>query len=127
MRRIDCMSIRIKLDDIVGSGVEDKIMQNIRFCKKSVGEYFKVILWNESLDENQVKEFVKRNSNLLLEFGTRITKNTSDYVWFLIESENDKSVWKYKYKGTILDGLVKYRETALHFLKKVGYENSDSR
>ena len=68
-------SLRIKLDDVIlNEDFEQKVLENIRYCRKLVGKQFRVIFWNENLTENQCEEFVKRNEHLLFEVHTKITK-----------------------------------------------------
>ena len=48
------------------------------------------------------KDFVERNEHLLFEVSTKITKRFNT-AWYLIQSEGDKSRWRYKSDGDILD------------------------
>ena len=50
----------------------------------------------------------RRNEKLLFEVHTKITK-IFDYVWFLIQSEGDKSKWRYQSPDTdIIRGIAEY-------------------
>ena len=89
-------SIRMKLDDVVkDKDVEQTILENIRRCSKIVGKSFQVVFWHVNLTEQNCKDFVKRNEHLLFEVNTKVTKRFEN-VWFLIDSENEKSIWRYK-------------------------------
>jgi len=111
-------SIRMKLDDVIGDTDEEQIiLENIRRCSKIVGRMFKVIFWHENLTEEDCEEFVKRNEHLLFEVNTKITKEYTD-VWFLIDSENEKSTWRYMHKGDILEGISEYIRIINHMKKR---------
>ena len=101
-------SIRMKLDDFIKDKKKEQvILENIRRCSNIVGKEFKVIFWHDNLTEQNCKDFVKRNEHLLFEVNTKITKIQED-VWFLIDSENEKSHGRYRYEGDILKGIVQY-------------------
>ena len=107
-------SLRMKLDDIIkDKDFEQKVLENIRYCRKLVGKQFKVILWNENLTQKQCEDFVKRNEKLLFEITTKITKRF-DNTWFLIESNGDKSNWRYKHDGDIVRGIAAYIKMIKH-------------
>jgi|TARA_Y100000310_G_scaffold220262_1_gene221728 hypothetical protein len=107
-------SLRIKLDDIIiNEDFEKKVLENIRYCRKLVGKQFRVIFWNENLTGTQCKEFVERNEHLLFEIHTQITKRFQA-VWYLITSNGDKSRWRYKSDGDILDGISSYIKLIKH-------------
>ena len=78
---------------------------------------FQVIFWHENLTEKQCKDFVKRNEKLLFEVNTKITKQFEN-VWFLIDSENEKSHGRYRFDGDILEGIVQYLEIISHMKKR---------
>ena len=102
------LSLRMKLDDIVkDKDFEQKVLENVRYCRKLVGKQFRVIFWNENLTEKQCKDFIKRNEHLLFEVHTKITKQFIP-VWFLIKGSNEKSKWRYKNEGDILTGIASY-------------------
>jgi len=110
-------SLRMKLDTIIiNEGFEKKVLENIRYCRKLVGKQFRVIFWNESLTDKQCEEFVKRNEHLLFEVHTKITKR-NDIVWYLIQSDGEKSRWRYKSEGDILDGIASYIKLVKHMNK----------
>ena len=51
------LSIRMKLDDVVKDiTTEKQIIENIRYCRRIVGQEFKVIFWN--------KDFAKFKTSL---------------------------------------------------------------
>ena len=112
-------SIRIKLDDVIKDrNIEQVILENIRRCSKIVGKLFQVVFWHVNLTEQECKDFVKRNEQLLFEVNTKITKRF-EKVWFLIDSENEKSPCRYRYDGDILKGIVQYLEI-INNMKKRG-------
>ena len=114
---IHYLSLRLKLDNIVKDlEYEQKVLENIRYCRKLVGEQFRVIFWNENLTDKQCEEFVKRNEYLLFEVHTKITKRFN-MAWYLIESEGEKSRWRYKSDGDILDGIASYIKLVKHLNK----------
>ena len=113
-------SIRMKLDDVIkDKDIEQITLENIRRCSKIVGKTFKVIFWHENLTEQECKDFVKRNEHLLFEVNTKITKVQED-VWFLIDSENEKSHGRYRYDGDILNGIAQYLKIINHMKKRDG-------
>ena len=120
-------SLRLKLDDVVkDKDFEQKVLENIRYCRKVVGKVFRVIFWNENLTEKQCEDFVKRNEKLLFEVNTKITKRF-EYSWFLIESDGDKSKWRYKSEGNILKGIASYIQLMKHMNKRDINESSNRR
>ena len=101
-------SLRLKLDDIItDKDFEQKVLENIRYCRKLVGKQFRVIFWNENVSEEECKEFIKRNDYLLFEVHTKITKKFNP-TWFLIKGDGDKCKWRYKFDNDILNGIVNY-------------------
>ena len=111
-------SLRMKLDDIVkDKDFEQQVLENLRYARKITGKQFRVIFWNENLTENDCKEFIKRNTHHLFQINTKITKQFR-YSWFLIQSDGDKSEWRYKSGGTILDGIVSYLKVVKHMNKE---------
>tara|TARA_B100000287_G_scaffold253342_1_gene238036 strand:+ start:210 stop:587 length:378 start_codon:yes stop_codon:yes gene_type:complete len=116
---VNYLSLRLKLDDVVLSrNTEIKILENIRYCNKTIGDRFRVIFWNENLTEKECQKFIERNEKLLFEVNTKITKEFK-YTWFLILSKNDKSNSRYTYKGTdIVFGISEYLKLAKFLIKK---------
>ena len=111
-------SLRMKLDDVVkDKDVEQTILENVRRCSTLVNKEFQVVFWHETLTEKDCKDFVQRNEKLLFEVNTKITKRF-DNVWFLIDSENEKSHGRYRYEGNILKGIVQYLEIIKHIKKR---------
>ena len=120
------LSIRMKLDDVVKDiDSEKQIIENIRYCRRIIGQEFKVIFWNKNLTENQVKDFVKRNNEILFEINTEITKEFN-LAWFVIGDE-DESKHRYMYTGNILDGIANYIKLSKILLKRRNDESSNSR
>ena len=94
-------SIGMKLNDVIkDTDTEQVVLENIRRCSNLVGKSFKVVFWHVNLTEQECKDFVKRNEHLLFEFNTKITKRLEN-VWFLIDSENEKSQARYRYDGVV--------------------------
>ena len=59
-----------------------------------------------------------RNKIQLFELGTQITNQTG-YAWFLIKSSiGEKSRWRYKWDGDILEGIVEYLKLATYLIKR---------
>ena len=111
-------SLRMNLEDVIrDKDIEQTILENIRRCSKIVGKLFKVVFWHENLTEQECKDFVKRNEHLLFEVNTKVTKRFEN-VWFLIDSENEKSKGRYRYDGDILKGIVQYLEIVNHIFKR---------
>ena len=111
-------SIGMNLEDVIKDKDEEQtILENIRRCSKIVEKTFQVIFWHENLTEQNCKDFVKRNEHLLFEVNTKITKRFEN-VWFLIDSENEKSHGRYRYDGDILNGIVQYLEIIKHIRKR---------
>ena len=120
------LSLRVSLDDVVkDSELEKTIIENIRYCRRIVGKEFKIIFWNKNLLENEVKEFVKRNNEILFEINTEITKEFS-LAWFVIGAE-DESKHRYMYNGNILEGIANYLKLAKVLLQRRNDENSHNR
>ena len=110
-------SIRMKLNDVIkDTDTEQTILENIRRCSKIVGKTFKVVFWHVNLTEQNCKDFVKRNEHLLFEVHTKVTKKFRN-TWYLIESDGDKSRWRYKSEGDILDGIASYIRLIKHMNK----------
>tara|TARA_Y100000310_G_scaffold113852_1_gene112301 strand:+ start:168 stop:521 length:354 start_codon:yes stop_codon:yes gene_type:complete len=113
-------SIGMKLDDVIKDKEKEQIiLENIRRCSNIVGKMFQVIFWHENLIEEDCKNFVKRNEKLLFEVNTKITKRFKG-AWFIINAENEKSAWRYKYDGDILKGIVEYLRIINHMKKRDG-------
>ena len=110
-------SLRMKLDDVIlNEDFEQKVLENIRYCRNLVGKQFRVIFWNKTLTDKQCEEFVKRNEHLLFEVHTKITKRFN-MTWYLIQSDGEKSRWRYKSEGDILDGIASYIKLVKHIKK----------
>ena len=121
------LSLGIVLDDVVKDIDEEKqILENIRFCRKTLGKLFKVIFLNKNLSEKDVKEFFKRNQKLLFEVNTKITKQ-ENIVWFLIGDFGKNIRYRYNYRGTILKGIVEYKKIVSVLMKKENDESSNNR
>lgn len=124
------LSLKISLDEIIEEGFdyERKIMENLFRFSNYVGvKHFKVIFLHKNLETKKINEFVKRNENVLFHITSKITSNECT-AWFIIENkktEHKFSTYRYKYIGTILNGLPKYFDVVKTLKEK--NENSDSR
>ena len=111
-------SIGMKLDDVIkNKDTEQIVLENIRRCNNIVGELFRIVFWHENLTEKDCKDFIKRNEKLLFEVNTKITKQFEN-VWFLIDSENEKSHGRYRFDGDILQGISEYLKIKNHIKKR---------
>ena len=120
------LSLRMKLDDVVKNvEYEKQIIENIRYCRRIIGKEFKVVFWNQNLLESEVKDFIKRNNEILFEINTEITKEFS-LAWFVI-GEEDESKHRYLYTGNILEGIANYLKLSKVLLQRRNDESSDYR
>ena len=111
--------LRMKLNDVIWDAeYEQKVMENLRYCKNLNGNNFKVILWYEDINESVIKDFVKRNQDILLEINIEITKSHKTDAWFIINSNGEKNSWRYKYDGDILNGIVEYIKVIKHIKER---------
>jgi|TARA_R100001079_G_scaffold59078_1_gene30236 hypothetical protein len=121
------LSLGIVLDDVVKDiDFEKQVLENIRFCRKTLGKLFKVVFLNKELSEDEVKEFFKRNKKTLFEINTKITKDEK-IVWFVIGDFGENTKYRYNYRGTILKGIVEYKNIVNTLMKKENDESSHSR
>ena len=116
------LSLKISLDELLDNGLdyERKVMENLfRFSNYVGSKQFKVIFHHTQVEEKQIKEFVARQENMLFQINTKIT-STQCQAWFTIQkSEKDKhGPYRYKYVGSILDGLVQYFKMVKHLKDK---------
>ena len=120
------LSIRMKLDDVIKDiDLEKQIIENIRYCRRIIGKEFKDIFWNKDLTENEVKDFIKRNNEILFEINTEITKEFN-LAWFVI-GEEDESKHRYMYNGDILEGIANYLKLSKVLIKGRDDENRYNR
>ena len=124
------MSLKISLNEILDTDLEyeRKVMENLFRFSNFVGvKQFKVIFLHDNLDSKKIDEFVKRNENVLFHINSKITSNDCT-AWFVIEQkmkEHKFLTYRYKYIGTILEGLPKYYKIVKTLKEKD--ENSNSR
>ena len=111
------LSLKLSLDEIIDEGFdyERKIMENLfRFSNYIGVKHFKVIFLHKNLSEDIIKEFVRRNENVLFHISSKITTNDCT-SWFVISKEKSEHkfiTYRYKYIGNILNGLPKFFEVA---------------
>ena len=112
-------SLRMELDEVIHSEeYEQLIFENLERCKRIFGIKFKVVFWHRDLDQKVIDNFVKRNEKTLFKLGTKITGKSGD-VWFLIKSsEEEKSSWRFRWEGDILQGIVEYLRMVSHIFKR---------
>ena len=116
------LSLKISFDEIITEGLEyeRKIMENLfRFSNYIGSKHFKVILFHKNLKEKDIKAFVSRNENVLFQINTKIT-STNCQAWFTIQRTKDEKFgpYRYKYVGTIIDGLSQYFKMIKHLKDK---------
>jgi len=104
------LSIRINLEDIIFDlDYENKVIENIRRCHHLLKKQFQVVFWHDNIDEKICQKFIERHEKVLFQFNTKVTSSTDKPCWFLIDRNNkDKCMYRYKYTGDILDGIVTY-------------------
>ena len=120
------LSLRMKLDEVVKDlDYEKRVIENIKYCRRIIGKEFKVIFWNKELLESEVKDFIKRNSETLIEVNTEITKEFN-ICWFVI-GEEDESKHRYMYNGEILSGIAAFLKVSKILIKKDRNEDSYNR
>ena len=113
------LTLRIRLDDIISDGREVQILENLRYCKTMLGNAFQVILWHESVEEKELKRFIKEHQEILFVLSTTVTAEKGTSCWFLIDrTGTDKSRHRFKWQGDILTGIVEYQKMVKHLLKK---------
>ena len=114
-------SLRLKLNDVIkDESFEKLICENLRRTRSVLGKHCRIEFWHENLDEGIIKDFVRRNEHLLFKINTKITKKYT-YCWFIIDPRNeDKSEARFRWKGNILKGIVKYTELLSHTMNKEG-------
>ena len=119
-------NLRMSLDNVI-SGDEEKILENIKYCSRLVGKSFRVVFWNSDVSETDIKEFIKRNEEILFDLNTKITKKSfPEHAWFLINSNGDKCKAHYTFSGSVINGIASYIKIIKH-IKKIENENSNSR
>ena len=124
--RTSFLSLRMKLDELINDkNLEQKIIENIRYCRRIVGKEFKVIFWNDDLSELEVKKFIERNNDILFEINTEITREFN-LAWFVI-GEEDQSKHRYMYNGGILEGIANYLNLVKILKKRMNDESRNSR
>ena len=116
-------SMRMRLDDVIKSkDFEKLVLENVRRCNRLAGQNrFQVVFWNEHLTEQNCKDFVKRNEHLLFEINTKITKEFG-YVWFLIDSTNEKSTSRYKSSGDVYN-TSQENSTSIKICPNIGHQD----
>ena len=122
--------IRIKLDDFINLEDEKLVMENLRRCRYFAGKEFSLILWNDKVKEKVIKDFFKRHNDLLFLLNTKITKQFKP-TWFLINTNSingDKCTYRYKWNGSILEGLIQYNKLINHINhKEKNGDNNENR
>ena len=121
------LSLKISLDEIIEEGFdyERKVMENLfRFSNYVGPKQFKVIFIRTDIDEKIINKFVERNENVLFHINSKITSQECT-AWFVIQSKRKEHgflTYRYKYIGSILNGLPKYFDV----VKTLKEKNEDS-
>ena len=124
---LEHLSLGLILDDVISDEkLENQIMENIKYCRKSLGKLFKVVFINKNVPEPEDRQFFKRHEKTLFEVNTTFTKN-AQVVWFIISGDEDKTKYRYKYKGSILKGIAEYRKMINILMKKDRDESRHNR
>ena len=88
-------------------------MENLfRFSNYVGPKKFKVIFLHKKLETDDINVFVDRNENILFHINSKITSNDCT-TWFVIEREKTEHkflTYRYKYIGSILNGLDLFLE-----------------
>tara|TARA_Y100001938_G_scaffold148308_1_gene231603 strand:- start:62 stop:433 length:372 start_codon:yes stop_codon:yes gene_type:complete len=111
------LSLKISLDEILEEGFdyERKVMENLfRFSNYIGVKHFKVVFLHKNVSTEKINKFVERNENVLFHINSKITKNDCT-TWFIIEKEKTEHkflTYRYKYIGSILNGLPRFFEVA---------------
>ena len=127
------VNLRLKLDDLVGTKLENDIIDRINYIYEKVNYPFKLYLWiddNNMVGSVKLKEFVKEKLGGL-PYKTIIKPienlNYNDFSWFDLVSNKDKDRdeinlnYRFRYiyytEEQILKGLEKF-ESILSFCLK---------
>jgi len=111
--------LRIKLNDVIWNlEYEQQVMENLRYCNKLNRNKFEIIFWYDNLSTKEIKDFLKRNENILSDINIDITKSHKTDTWFIINSKGEKNSWRYRYDGGILDGIVEYIKIIKHIKER---------
>ena len=112
-------SLRMKLNDIIwDTEYEQKVMENLRYCKNLNEKKFGIIFWYNNLSKKEIKDFVKRNKEILSDISVNITESHKTDAWFIIDSDGEKNSWRYMYNGGILDGIAQYIKMTKHIKER---------
>ena len=112
-------SLRIKLNNVIWDiEYEQQVIENLRYCKNLNKNKFEIIFWYDDLSKKEIKDFVKRNKEILSDISVNITESHKTDAWFVINSDGEKNFWRYKYDGGILDGIVEYIKIIKHIKER---------
>ena len=120
MMRLIARSLKIRLESVIENiKTEKDILNKIEKCRNVAGKSFRLILWHEKVSEKSIEKFLKRNSNLLINLNTEITKNKSKFGWFTIgDKDLHHGTYRYNFVGDIMSGLNQYLELVAHIIKR---------
>ena len=112
-------SIRIDLEKIINNyELKEEVLFELEKCKKLLGNRFKVFFTYEKLKENDIKNFVKENSNSLIYLNSEITKRLNR-CWFFIGDKKNEIEWRYGCIGNnIIHCIDSYKQLVLHILNR---------
>ena len=107
-------SIGLKLEDVFKN--EQAIFDELQRCRDELNiSPFKVLFFHQQEDVTKIKNFLKRNSAILLEFNAQITKQYNLQTFFVIKQGVFKvENFRYCYNGDIIKGLKEYRRLIKH-------------
>jgi len=120
-------SIRLRLFEVIGEN-EQLILENLRRSSILVGKTFQTIFYTEGVTKEECKHFVERNQDLLFNINTKLTKETSEHCWYLMDQYGfDECKYRYKWGGDVLTGIVRFNEMIQHLKRRENDEDSYSR
>ena len=116
------ISITLLLDDIVSNESREKeVIDYLMICRNAFSKKFKVFFVNKNLNQKQVKDFIKRNSDTLFLLNSEFTKTQIQYSWFTINLDRSfVKNWRYQYVGDLINGLDQYIKMLRYIEKKGG-------
>jgi len=112
-------AVGLILDDIIESrDFEKKALEKLENIRKFKEGNFSTTFFHFNVKENEIKKFIKRNTDKLFDINIEITKQYNKHVYFLIDSleRNQINNFRYLYNGDIVDGLNEYT-TLIHYIR----------
>ena len=108
-------SIGLFLDHIIIRDDISNVLNEIKICKEKTNGKFMLVLFHSNLNENKLKVFAKKYSDILFRLHTKFTKNKNFRIGFFIDSF-DCSIknYRYRYEGNIYKGMQEYKNLTRH-------------